>query len=968
MDELFRVKPEELRRTSLSALYLFTAVGAFIVSRITRSVLFLEIPDYKAQLPLTYMGVALTVSCVMFFYARVERHLRRDITNAITLALLIAVTIAFRGALATGSHTIYWAYYIWVEVFGAFLIVQFWTFTNEIFHARQAKRLFAIIGGGGVLSNIAFGFLLRRFTNVIGTEDFLYVIVACLCVSLFAVWSLGKDCRGELTAAHRRRPNKRIVDATKVLKPSAVPSSANQRVFGTKHVRLIGGVVVLTYLVSTFVDYQWQVIIGDTIAEKGARGAYFGTFFLLTGIIGGAIQFFATSRLLERFGVLPTLLLLPCFMLTGSLSVIIAPMLGVFSGLWAASITKGSENVLRYTVNDSTLQLMYLPVPTHLRGRAKAFIDGILKQGSIGLGGLVLWGVFGRDGEIAQLLSITVYSLSYVIAAVLVLWIIVITSLRQEYINSLVHTLQHRRLNFDDQSFEINDDATINSLGLALESKDLGEVLHALDLLDSLSPKAIPQLAERIVKLLNHEVEDVRVVTLDFIAAHTELGDIEKVAELQQDGSPRVRAAAVITCCAVTEEAGVVLAQELLDDTDATVRAAAIIGLIRYCGIEGMFACLDRLKAMLKSDEPSARQSAAWILGKVGVTQFHQPLVPLLIDPSEKVCLAAIVAAGILKSEKLVPQLVSHLDHPVFGRAVVDALVSYKATIEPTMVEVVEDTGCPPYMRKRACIVLGRLRSDLGVEILCRHLEDENLLVRHAAVNALCTIARHRPEAGLDPNAVEQALNSEGKRWFSLLAIGIDLTGQTSAALLIDALDHRRQIAQQQILQLLSLKYPAAPINLVARNLRSSQRTIRANAVEVLDNLINKTEKSFVLPILEGGAPDQVLSIGAEVFGVTRAPLLGTLRGFLSGPDPWLAACAAFYVGKEKLQELNTDVVALLRRPTAICRETAMMALHNLEPQGTWEKDLDDLCSDRSLHVQLYARNLVKARALNRPA
>ena len=122
LHDTLRVRPEELKRTGLSFLYLFMAVGSFIMARITRDVLFLEIPNYKAQLPLTYIGIAMSVSVIMYSYAKVERVLRRDRTNTITLVMLILVTLGFRAALERQSYTIYWAFYIWVEIFGAFLM------------------------------------------------------------------------------------------------------------------------------------------------------------------------------------------------------------------------------------------------------------------------------------------------------------------------------------------------------------------------------------------------------------------------------------------------------------------------------------------------------------------------------------------------------------------------------------------------------------------------------------------------------------------------------------------------------------------------------------------------------------------------------------------------------------------------------------------------------------------------------
>src|SRR4051812_42029476 len=108
--ELFQIRPEEVGRTVMCFVYLFFCIGAFIIARIARTVLFLEIPGYKDQLPLTYIAIAIIVSVAMVIYARVERTLRRDHTNIITFVLLAAITVAFRLALRPGAHGVYWAF------------------------------------------------------------------------------------------------------------------------------------------------------------------------------------------------------------------------------------------------------------------------------------------------------------------------------------------------------------------------------------------------------------------------------------------------------------------------------------------------------------------------------------------------------------------------------------------------------------------------------------------------------------------------------------------------------------------------------------------------------------------------------------------------------------------------------------------------------------------------------------------
>ena len=46
------------------------------------------------------------------------------------------------------------AFYLWGVLTGSLLISQFWTLANDVYDARQAKRLFGFIGGGASLGGI----------------------------------------------------------------------------------------------------------------------------------------------------------------------------------------------------------------------------------------------------------------------------------------------------------------------------------------------------------------------------------------------------------------------------------------------------------------------------------------------------------------------------------------------------------------------------------------------------------------------------------------------------------------------------------------------------------------------------------------------------------------------------------------------------------------------------------------------
>ncbi len=949
LDDVFKVRPEEAKRTAFAFVYLFTAIGAFIVGRIARTVLFLEIPDYKDKLPLMYVLIAAAVSVVMYGYARVERKLRRDLTNAITLAGLIAITLGFRLALKQGDHPMYWAFYIWVEIYGSFLIVQFWTFTNEIFNSRQAKRLFAVIGGGGVLANVAIGFGISGAVREMGTENLLYVLSALLGISLVMVLLLGKDARQELTQARERGPQQK--------------AKASPKVFQTSHVKLIAAVVVLTYVVSTLVDYQFQVIVGDSIPGKDDRSAYFGSFFGITGILAGIIQFFFTSRILERFGVLVALILLPIAMLGGSAGVLAVPAI---SALWAAGATKGAENVLRYTVNDSTLQLLYLPLPTQIRGSAKAWIDGILKPLSIGGAGILLALLVGQIDKLTGVplgLDVDVFELSWIVAGALVLWVVALVYLRREYLASLLSTLQRRRLNFADAKFQINDEATLKILERSLQSTRMGEVLHALELMPFVAGKARVGLEAKVEALLLHPDQAVRCAALKFLGVAGASHHAARVAELLEDSASQVRAAAAFAYCAIAKERALSRVHPLLDDLASSVRSHAIAGLIRYGGLDGVLACADKLKRMLTATTRSEREQAAWILGEVGVQHFYQPLVPLLDDADERVRLAAIHAAGKLRSPELIPSLIHQLGHPRLSGPATLALAAFGTSIVDIVASLLDDKTCPEPVRAHACKVLARVGESRAIDVLQKHLTDPSGAVRSAVISALTSIVHYSPGVNLDRRAVTAALETESRAAFELVALHEDAKPDKDAVLLADAIEQRQHQAQSRIFGLLALKYPAETIELVRHNVRSPQPATRANAIEVLDNLLNNEEKAFLVPLFEEAPAEKKLQLVGPVMEVARKDRIHRLEALLSGDDDWLKVCAAMAVGTWRIMSLEPKVRAMLDDKSAICRETAIVALSRLADKASLKRHLEGLREDPSKSVSRYATHLLTEMA-----
>ncbi len=69
------------------------------------------------------------------------------------------------------------AFYIWVKIFGVLVPTQIWTLANYVLTTREAKRVFGMVGGGGVAGWIFSGYFSKAMTRSFGTESLLLGMV-----------------------------------------------------------------------------------------------------------------------------------------------------------------------------------------------------------------------------------------------------------------------------------------------------------------------------------------------------------------------------------------------------------------------------------------------------------------------------------------------------------------------------------------------------------------------------------------------------------------------------------------------------------------------------------------------------------------------------------------------------------------------------------------------------------------------
>ncbi len=927
------LKPGEFGKTAGMFLYLMMAVGAFITGRITRDSLFLSRYDVS-YLPYMYVWVAGVMVVLGYAYSRFADRFRRDRLVLVVTTLLLLTVCAARALLSFAGDWFYPVLYVFVEVMGGLLLLQFWTFANDVFNTREAKRLFGLVGAGGVMATICAGFAVRGLARLVGTENLLFLCAGLLVGCLVAVGTLSRSSRRELIQSMAGSPPAR----------RGISLGADlSEIFSSRHLKVIAWIVLVTFITITVVDYQFKIIARFTYLNREDQlSAFFGLFYALAGTLSFFIQFLLTGRLMQRIGIIFCLLLLPLFLAAGSILVLALP------ALIAVTFLKGADNVLRYTINDAASQVLYLPVPGRIRGRAKAFIDAILKPAAQGLTGLGIAWTAGLVAHRTQWMSVGTL-------AVIVAWVILVLGLKREYVRSLASSLRQRRIHFGATSLSISDSQAVEALQQTLADKDENAVLHALEMVAHVKQR---DWSSELGRLLDHDSARVRLQAIRLLEREAFTPYLAQIQARFHDPDEEVRAEAVTSYCSALQENSLGVVAPLLKDESIKVKAAAVVGLISYGGLDGIVAAAEILKAMLVSKEASQRKSAAWAIGRVGVRTFYRSLLPLLKDPQVSVRVEAVRAAGELKCPELTLPLIYRLSDPGVAKAAAAALSSYGPQLITTLRTVLDNPQEDPAIRRAIPHVLARIEDQMSMDILSNILDKESEGLRSNALDAIVQLHLRNPELRRDREMLRRALRQDLKEAYQFQVMAVELA-PLDEELLQENIQHRCEQTIERIFKLLRVLYPRHPVETVQRNLQSPYSAIRANSLELLDNVLDPGTRRCLLPLLEESDPARLSSSGDALFPLLHLNAKQWLYRLLVSEHDWTVVCALETVGRLQDQAFESTVRMTLSNPSPLVREAAAFCLKRLLAPKSLAQAVSPLGNDPNPRVRAAVHFLV---------
>ncbi|MFO7586869.1 MAG: hypothetical protein R6X22_02250 [Gemmatimonadota bacterium] len=371
VEEWLNVRPGEGRLVALSFAWAFLMMALVVLARTLREAFYLELFLAPTLPYVTGASVVAGLVAAAAFGRSLERRSPRAVLRE-TLFVFAAGLLAIRALLETSDPAPGVVAFYLLTVVGSLLVTSgFWLVVTETFVVREAKRLFGLVSAGGTLGWLLAATSVDPILELVGARDVMFVLVGL--VGLMLVLLERIPMRAGVPAAGAGVTGRTGEGLRLVLR--------------TPHVRLIAAIVLLIAAASTVIDYQFKEAAQARFGGGDELAGFFGDFYAWTGGLAFLVQLLVTTRFMARAGIAWSVALVPAFLALGSAGMLAAP------GLLFATGLRGADTTLRKSLFRSAMEFLWVPVPTAVRRRTKAFVDIVSDSVGEGFGALLvlLW-------------------------------------------------------------------------------------------------------------------------------------------------------------------------------------------------------------------------------------------------------------------------------------------------------------------------------------------------------------------------------------------------------------------------------------------------------------------------------------------------------------------------------------------------------------------------------------------------
>ena len=345
----------------------------------------------------TSFGQALLLLLATWAYSPlVNRWRRLDLlSRVVSICMVIIVIFWFlqpdffiRNLPATGI-----VFYLWVGMFGVFVVAQFWAFVADLYTDAVGRRLIPLVAIGAT-SGAVFGSQITKTlvdTKIVPTEELLLISLLPLAGSIWLARkaeALGPFGRGPAPRAQKTEP-------------SALRSGALGLILRSRLLLAVAFMTLLLNWVNTNGENLLFGVVQNFLSDKarvqgistpGAllafiraeTSSFYGSFYFWGNTAALVLQCLVASRLLKYGGFGVMLLFSPTVALLSYSTMAMVPILAV------VEVMKIIDNANDYSINNTARNVLWLPVPAITKLKTKPAIDSLFARAGDGFSALTI--------------------------------------------------------------------------------------------------------------------------------------------------------------------------------------------------------------------------------------------------------------------------------------------------------------------------------------------------------------------------------------------------------------------------------------------------------------------------------------------------------------------------------------------------------------------------------------------------
>ena len=910
IEQALNLRPGELGRGVPLFAYLFLVIATYLVGRVVRDSLFLS--RFQAtQLPYADIATALTAGVVVAVYIRVGR--RSSLRTLLLGSLLLFASNCVLFWVLARFYPVSWLYpmiYAWDGIFGVLAPTQVWTLANHVLTTREARRIFGFLAGGGIVGGIFAGLFSKVVAIAFGTESLLLGMALFLLLCLPLVVQIWRQHQEAL-------PDAESAEAPTEQGPRSLRQSIGL-VFSSTYLRAIAALIGLSSFVTEVIEWQFKSVAKEFIPVKDDLAAFFGDFTFYAGILTLVVQLLVTSRFLRRFGIGVALFALPVVVVATSGYMLLT------GTLFSAILLRGTEFVWRHSIDKSSVELLYLPLPSRVKFQVKWFIDTVTWRMGTGLAGVTVL-------LFVTYLGLSARQMSWVGLVLVGGWLAAAWVARQQYVVTLTEIVREHRLEADRAIAPVLDRSTAEVLAANLSASDPNEVLYALSILES--DQQASYLPIRV--LLNHPIAEVRKKAISVLDAGGDKTVVPRIEFLLQDPSLEVRTEALLYLAHHGHFDPLHRIQQLGDFADFSIRSAMVAFLARPGEAQNLEFARHLLAGMVEENGPEGKRTRIEVARLLGIVpdKFDPLLTQLLTDGDVEVVREAILSVWKLQKRRLVPQLLDRLADPRLTADVTEVLTRFGNSIVGRLRDHLSDSSVPIEVRGQVPAILANVGTQLACNALVECLLDPDGRLRLRIVSSLNALHHLHPELEDDAEILEMLLAAEILGHYRSYQILERLeTMLQSDELLAGPLFESLRQEVERIFRVLDVLYPHDSFSSAYVGLQSKSRIVHDNTLEFLDNVLKTQFRKMLVPLLDNKVSiAERATIANRLVPARIENSEQAIAVLVSCNDPCLRSCGAYAVGIVGLKSLENELNRCLDHPDPLLRETARQARLRLQ-------------------------------------